>query len=139
MEHRVLMLIFVLAAGILLLFMGKNKPEITVEDVLKVRHEGERVEVFGIAKPYKLRCTQLACMERPCCNSCGGGLSIADNRSQIQIIGTIEGKEAACKGDECGQECWPLAMGKKYAVSGILERRGGELALRMESFREAGG
>ncbi len=137
MEKRFVIILFFLVIGILFLGYVENAKKVyTVAEILGSLKEGQKAEVYGTAKPYKLKCTQMACpADNPCCNSCGGQLSLADGKSSIRISGLLESKAPACRGDECMQECWPLENGKEYVVSGIFEIVDGEPAIMIESFR----
>lgn len=117
----------------------QNQAVLTVDGVIANRSEliNLNISVEGIAGAEKIRCTLMACPEdNPCCNRCGGSLSIFGSNSTLEIRGQYEGRGIGCSGNNCNRTCYPMETGKKYIIIGALKESYGELYIELKSLRE---
>ncbi len=117
----------------------QNQAVLSVDDVIANRSGfiNQNISVEGIAGAEKIRCTLMACSEdSPCCNRCGGSLTLSGASSTLEISGVYEGRGIGCSGNNCNQTCYPMERGKKYIVTGALKESYGELYIELKSLRE---
>jgi hypothetical protein len=94
---------------------------------------GREVTVVGVVAPCDLGCTKMFCPPPECCNTCQGGLGLADSPPVGRSVSCawrpqpsaepagIPLAEGTCGGRECEIRCRPLDLGKRYRVVGKLE------------------
>ncbi len=96
---------------------------------------GTEVTVWGPLVREAGSCTQLGCaLPNTCCNSCGAGMGLSDagdytyfEAADLQLLGTVDGVDLACGGDESVQCCPIPTDTHDVAVTGTLMEFGTSL------------
>lgn len=91
--------------------------------------EGENVTVNGTAVQGRAACTQRACIEEQCCNTCSAPVNLEGNTSL-----RLKGDEIDCSGTNCQLNCTP-ETGKNYLVEGNIQQAYGEISLKVYNYR----
>ncbi|MDO8480948.1 MAG: hypothetical protein Q7S65_03970, partial [Nanoarchaeota archaeon] len=117
----------ILACCLVILLMGcvSQPVPLTAEQVLASpeNYSGKTLTLLATPEPGLTRCTMMACSEEnPCCNSCGGQLTIGGISGIV-----IEG--STCSGNECNLSCSPMEQGVSYSITGTLSQKDGRWAL----------
>ena len=88
-------------------------PLLSLEDVARGGHEGERFAIDGVPVPDAIRnCTEMLCVddcghELPCCNSCQSHVRLLVHEPFFMSL-RLDGEGLGCMGNRCAIQCMPF-------------------------------
>ncbi|MFB6100740.1 MAG: hypothetical protein ABEK16_05715 [Candidatus Nanohalobium sp.] len=114
------------------IYLGSGEKALTVDEAVQRSGElqGQNITVRGKVVQGRLMCTQMYCGNSSCCNTCSGQVRLKGEKSI-----TLQGENIGCSGKSCNITCTP-ETGQKYIVKGQLQKKYGQIVLRVSNYRK---